>query len=141
MSRVSRPRMVYSLCITSWPYSPWTGGLESPLSRHQITVLRLKLNYPVLDRVESYQERAFDPVIHNHVKPCYLYHTINHITCYGSLITFLLIEQNLQSVADAGKSWLTISLFTGTFSFFKDACSRDDSLTAITCHTRFSRNN
>lgn len=51
-------------------------------------------------------------------------------------VTFLLVAQNLQSVADGGRTWLTISLCTGTFSFFKDACNREDSLTAITLHKK-----
>ena len=49
-----------------------------------------------------------------------------------SFLTFLLIEQNLQSEADGGTIWLTISRFTGTDSFFKEACNLDDSLTAMT---------
>lgn len=49
-----------------------------------------------------------------------------------SSITFLFISQKLQFDADGGRTWLTISLCTGTFSFFKDAHNREDSLTAIT---------
>lgn len=46
--------------------------------------------------------------------------------------TFRFIAQNLQSDADGGRTWLTISRFTGTCSFFNEADNLDDSLIAIT---------
>lgn len=49
------------------------------------------------------------------------------------ICTFLFIAQNLQSDVDGGRIWFTISLLTGTFSFFREAESLADSLMAMTC--------
>ena len=57
-----------------------------------------------------------------------------------SHITFLFIAQNLQSDSDGGNIWFTISLRTGTFSFFKDAHNLEDSLTAIALLRKSEKN-
>jgi hypothetical protein len=46
--------------------------------------------------------------------------------------TFLFIAQNLQSDDEGGRTWLTMSLLTGTLSFCNEECNLPDSLIAMT---------
>lgn len=93
----------------------------------------LPTNTEFLNHIPNFWDTKFSALLGSDNKvACYIvkyYHVRNR---QWEFHTFLFIEQNLQSEADGGRTWLTISLLTGTFSFFREARNLDDSLIAIT---------